>query len=369
MRFQNVCLEAIQALIPEQIVTTDEIEHRLTPVYERLRLPAGRLELMTGIRERRVWPAGMLPSTKSAECVNRAIEAAGLPRSLIGALIHGSVCRDFLEPATASRVHHLAKLPSDCLMYDVSNACLGLMNGVVQIASLIELGQIRAGVVVGTESAGPLLESTIAELNRNPNLNRENIKRAVASLTIGSASAAIVLTHRSLSRTGNRLLGTTWRAASDFHDLCHSDRDDTIGQGMQPLMDTDSEKLMHEGIRAGAETFAAFLDDLGWTADDVDKSITHQVGVAHRRLMLERLGLRPNGDYPTVEWLGNTGSVALPVTLALAAEAGHLQSGDRVAMLGIGSGINVLMAGVDWQTTPQSVTSSPAVVIPQTTSP
>jgi len=51
-----------------------------------------------------------------------------------------------------------------------------------------------------------------------------------------------------------------------------------------------------------------------------------------------------------LEWLGNTGSVALPISAAIGIENGHLAQDDRLALLGIGSGINVLMLAVDWQT-------------------
>ena len=61
------------------------------------------------------------------------------------------------------------------------------------------------------------------------------------------------------------------------------------------------------------------------------------------------MGLDPAIDYTTLEVLGNTGSVALPITTALGIERGHVQPGDHVALLGIGSGINVVMLGVDWQ--------------------
>ena len=36
-----------------------------------------------------------------------------------------------------------------------------------------------------------------------------------------------------------------------------------------------------------------------------------------RRLMLESLGIDPQVDYVTFPWLGNTGSVALPITMAI----------------------------------------------------
>ncbi|HWA99987.1 MAG TPA: 3-oxoacyl-ACP synthase III [Pirellulales bacterium] len=359
MRYTNVCIEAIGCTLPEEIVTSDAIETALEPLYSRLRLPAGRLELMTGIRARRFWPPGTLPSGPSVASAEQAIAAAGIDRREIGALVHGSVCRDHLEPATAAAVHHRLGLSSDCLIYDVSNACLGLLNGMVQVANMIELGQIRAGLVVGTESARPLVETTIASLNANMSLSRDSVKMAVASLTIGSGSAAIVLADRRLSRTGNRLTTAIARAETAGHRLCHSGRDEAVADGMHPLMHTDSERLMRDGVAAALPAFEDFLDATGWTHDGVDKTFCHQVGVAHRRLLFETLGLDPSLDFATVETLGNTGSVALPMTMALGIEQGHLSAGDRVAMLGIGSGINVLMLGVEWQTSP--VTSKLAV--------
>ena len=369
MHYRNVCIESFGYTLPAEVVTSDEIEERLSPLYQRLGLPEGRLELMTGIRERRFWEPETLPSDKSIESGNRAIEAARIDRSYIGALIHGSVCRDHLEPATACRVHHRLELPGDCMIYDVSNACLGLLNGMIQIANMIELGQIRAGLVVGTESGRQLVETTIDTLNTDTTLTRNQLKLAVASLTIGSGSCAVLLTDRELSQTDNRLLVATARTNTAHHELCHSGRDEAVGSGMQPLMQTDSERLMREGIATGVDTFTRFMNETGWNPDDIDKTVCHQVGSAHRKQMLESLGLRTERDFATLEWLGNTGSVALPITMAVGLEQGHFSQGDSIGMLGIGSGINCLMLGVSWQRAlaaagdgSGSTTSSPVLV-------
>ena len=42
------------------------------------------------------------------------------------------------------------------------------------------------------------------------------------------------------------------------------------------------------------------------------------------------------------------GTVSLPLTAALAEDRAFLQPGDRVAFLGIGSGLNCMMLGVEW---------------------
>jgi 3-oxoacyl-[acyl-carrier-protein] synthase-3 len=254
-----------------------------------------------------------------------------------------------LEPATACRVHDGLGLPAECLVYDVSNACLGLLNGMVQVANMIELGQIRAGLVVGTEDSRALLESTIETLNCDESLTRDSVKPAFASLTIGSASAAVLLVHRELSRTQNLLSAVAARAHTSHHELCQGGYEAAAAGGSQILMETDSERLLEEGLATGAATFRDFAAESGWSCEAIHKTICHQVGGTHRRLMLQSLGLSPERDFVTYPWLGNTGSVALPITLAMAVEGGFIQAGEHVALLGIGSGINCLMMGVDWQ--------------------
>ncbi len=349
MQFQNVCLESFGYCLPEERITSSDIEEALGTLYRRLRLPEGRLELITGIVERRFWSSDILPGDKSIDSARYAMDAAGIEPGRIGALIHASVCRDHLEPATACRVHHALGLPAECLVYDLSNACLGLLNGAVQIAQMIELGQIEAGLVVGTESSRQLVETTIAELNDNPTLTRSSIKSAIASLTIGSGSCAILLTNAAISQSQNHLALATVRARTQHHQLCQSGADEAVAAGMQPLMQTDSETLLQEGIATGALTFDAFLTESQWQRDAALKTVCHQVGTSHLRRMLETLDLPIQQDYATVQWLGNTGSVALPLSAAFAAEKEHFQPGDHVALLGIGSGINSLMLGVQWQ--------------------
>ncbi|MFO0980028.1 MAG: 3-oxoacyl-ACP synthase III [Planctomycetaceae bacterium] len=344
MRYEHVCIEAAVHVLPPHVITSEQIEQQLAPVYERLALPAGRLELMTGIRERRWFDPGVLPGTVSIQTTRLAVEASGLDPSLIGALVHGSVCRDRMEPATAAGVHAGSALPDDCLILDVSNACLGLLNGMLLIADQIELGRIRAGIVVGTESGRDLVEGTIDSLLHDQSLTRQSIKPAFASLTIGSGSAAIVLCDRKLSRTGHRLMGGAWLSDSTAHKLCAGGVEHGGGDG-RPRMETDSEALLHAGIALAERTWERAKSVLSWQNDDVTRVFTHQVGRQHRTALMQRLKLDPAMDFPTVEILGNTGAAALPMALSMGLSAKPAESGERMAMLGIGSGLNSIMLG------------------------
>ena len=77
MRYENVCLETLAYTLPDEVVTSAQVEAQLEPLYRRLKLPEGRLELMTGIAQRRFWPASVLPSQISIQTADKAIRAAG----------------------------------------------------------------------------------------------------------------------------------------------------------------------------------------------------------------------------------------------------------------------------------------------------
>jgi 3-oxoacyl-[acyl-carrier-protein] synthase-3 len=120
---------------------------------------------------------------------------------------------------------------------------------------------------------------------------------------------------------------------------------------MNPLMQTDSEMLLKEGVAAAARCFDGFLSATGWTRGDIDRTFCHQVGRAHQKLLFDSLELPPELNFSTLEYLGNTGSAALPTAAAIGITQGCVPNGSRVALLGIGSGINVVMLGVEWQQT------------------
>lgn len=347
MRYEHVSVAAVAHTLPPHVVTSAEIEQQLSGVYERLRLPFGRLELMTGIRERRFFDPGTLPGTISARTATAAIEQSGLDRHRIGAVIHGSVCRDQMEPATACGVHaSIGGLPDEAVVMDVSNACLGLLNGMLIIADLIELGRIRAGVVVGTETGRGLVEGTIESLRRDAGLTRQSIKPAFASLTIGSGSAAVVLCDRRLAPAGHRFLGGAFLSDTSHHQLCAGGVEAGRHGDDRPRMETDSEALLHAGVELAERAWQKAKQTLHWENTDVRRVFTHQVGRQHSRLLMERLGLDPSLDFPTVERFGNTGAAALPMALSLGLEVAPPQPGDRLALLGIGSGLNSVMLGL-----------------------
>lgn len=347
-RFKSVCLEGLGIALPPRVVTSDEIEDMLSPLYKRLDLPQGRLELMTGIQARRWGEKGLKPSDLSVEAGRKALDDAGIDTKKVGCLIHASVCRDFLEPATATVVHHKLGLSRDCQVFDLSNACLGWLDGWVEIATKIEMGQIECGLIVSGEDGRGLVETTIETLNQDTSLTRKTIKGRFASLTIGSGGVAAVLTSDSIAKKNHVLLGALSQCNTEHHVLCQGGLTPEESTRMSVDMKTDSETMLHAGVALGARTWSETRSFFGLTSDDVQHFVTHQVGSAHQRLLFEKLELDRNKDFSTYEELGNMGSASIGITLAKAAQGRRLKKGDGVMMMGIGSGLVSLMVGLKW---------------------
>ncbi len=346
MRFSRVRIEAFGYEIAPHVVSSADLEERLSPLYEALRIPRGQLEAITGIRERRYWSPGFRPSEGAIRAGRKALEAAGLPPREIGMLIYAAVCREHLEPATACAVADGLGITSASQILDLSNACLGVLNGILQVACAIELGHIRAGLVVACETAREIVDLTIERLNREPSM--ETLRKTLATLTGGSGAAAVLLVDAAHRPGGRQVRGGICRSAPQHHRLCTWGPDTGFPEGRAHMAETDAAEVLRHGVALGVETFAAFRQELALPEGKPDKIICHQVGATHQRTFLDAVGIDPERDFTTFRYLGNTGTVSLPLTAALAEERGFLAAGDLVGLLGIGSGLNCLMLAVDW---------------------
>jgi acyl-CoA:acyl-CoA alkyltransferase len=347
MEYTKVYLDAFGFELAPVVVTSAELEEQLRPMYEALRIPMGQLEALTGISERRWWEEGYPVSKGATSAAIKALEASGCSQEDIETLIYAGVCREHFEPATACHVAAQIGVSGSAAVYDISNACLGVLNGITDIANRIELGQIRAGMVVSCETARDINHIMIRRMLQENSM--EFFARSLATLTGGSGAVAIVITDGSfLGQKRRKLMGGVTRTAPIHHNLCRWGIEPLSPNACSQFMSTDSVSVMKYGVQLGIETWKMFLEKLGWSADQVDKIICHQVGSAHQQQILKLLDIPEEKDFTTYAYLGNMGTVSLPMTAALAEEYEFLQPGDRVGFLGIGSGLNCTMLGLIW---------------------
>ena len=333
-RQANTAVLSVCAVEAPVVMTSAALDERLADTYDRLGMKPGMLEKLAGVVERRWWPEDVSFADAAAMAGAKALAEAGITPAQIGVMINTAVCRDYLEPATAVAVHHQLGLPTSCLNFDVANACLGFVNGIQLASTMIDSGQADYALIVDAEGSRELHEATLRRLE-GPDTTVADVKAQFATLTIGSGSAAMVLGRADRHPEGHRIVGGVSRAGTEHHDLCVGDLD-----GMR----TDSKRLFDAGLALALDTWNDAKDDFGW--DGVDWFVAHQTSVVHIRAMAAALGRDPARFPVTLPQFGNMGPAAVPFTLAKNVD--RFRAGERVLLLGIGSGLNTSYAEIAW---------------------
>ncbi|MFH1091074.1 MAG: 3-oxoacyl-ACP synthase III [Pseudomonadota bacterium] len=338
MRFENVSIIGVGYVEAPYRITSYELGEQILPTLEKFGLGPNLIEDMTGIRARRWWDLDLEFNAVAAMAAEKAMADAGIDKSQLGVLINTSVCRDFLEPSMACLVHGRLGLPPECQNFDVANACLAFINGMAIIGNMIERGQLDYGIVVDGEGSRYAVECTIKRL-QDPNCDRQTFRENMATLTLGSGGAAMVLARSDLAPNGHKITACVNLAATQHNRLC-------LGQNHQ--MSTDASALLVAGLELAEKTWAKACQEMGWSPDYVDHCIIHQVSAVHTAKFCKTFGISQDKVFLTFPEYGNIGPAAVPFTLCKALEAGRIKKGDRVALMGIGSGINCSMMEVIW---------------------
>jgi 3-oxoacyl-[acyl-carrier-protein] synthase-3 len=338
MKFDNVQILSVAHIDAPYSEGSDEIESRLEATMKRLGVPAGMLERFSGIKSRRQFDEEMPPSEAAARAGERAIEIADIDRDQLGVVVNTSVCRDFVEPSTASIVHRKLGLAPTCLNFDISNACLAFINGMEMVSNMIEQKQIEYGIVVNAENTKHATQSTIDRLSR-PDTTWEAFRDAFATLTLGSGAVAMVLARSHGAAGEHRFLGGVNLSATEHCRLCYASVDTMV---------TNAKKLLNHGMELALKTWSKARDVLAWTPDNIDHFIIHQVGKAHTERFAKTLGIDLAKIFRLYPNHGNIGPAGVPIVLSKLIEDGRLSAGDRIALMGIGSGINCTMSEIVW---------------------
>lgn len=333
-RHHDTAVLAITAVDAPVVKTSAEFDEIIGDSYRRNGLRPGMLTKLAGIRERRWWREGESFVDGAVQAGREALAQAGVDPARVGLLVNTSVSREHLEPSIAVSVHQALGLPTSCLNFDITNACLGFVNAMQLAATMIDAGQIDYALVVCGEGSRTPQERTLARL-ASEDATAEDITSQFATLTLGSGAAAMLLGRASEHPEGHRVVGGVTRAATQHHELCVGDFTE---------MRTDAQGLLVAGMGLAQELWKDASEEFDWS--DMDRYIVHQVSRVHTARTAQALGLDESRIPLTFPTYGNVGPAAVAITLAK--EVDSLSRGDRVLMMGIGSGLNMTCVEIDW---------------------
>ena len=338
MLFKNVSIAGLAHIDAPHTLTSQEINERLKPTLDRLGIRTDVLGDIAGIHARRMWDDGQQASDVATLAARKALLDAGIGVEKIGLLVNTSVSRDYLEPSTASIVSGNLGVSDECMTFDVANACLAFINGMDIAARMLERGEIDYALVVDGETANLVYEKTLERMAA-PDVTEQQFRDEMAALTLGCGAAAMVMSRSELTPDAPRYKGGVTKAATQWNTLCRGNLDRMV---------TDTRMLLIEGIKLANKTFAAAKVALGWAVDELDQFVIHQVSRPHTQAFIKSFGIDPQKVMTIFTEHGNIGPASVPIVLSKLKELGKLKKGDRIALLGIGSGLNCTMAEVEW---------------------
>ena len=319
--------------LPETHLTTDEL---MASTRHRTHID---LERLTGIRERRVSVGDedsySLATSAALNCLAKARQDPAALDVVISCSItkfRGGLTQ-WLEPTMGSAVARGIGAPQ-AMTFDVSNACAGMLTGVTILNNWIRQGVVERGLVVSGEY--------ISQLSHNAARHIRNImSKELACLTLGDAGAALLLERAPAGWPGISLAGFT--TVADYSRLCLA-----YPQGHDPgaRMFTNSRAIQKAAMANTPLLLSEVLDVVGISIHDIDHVITHQTSARAIRKgmarMSEEFGDSPRHDAViTVDRYGNTASTTHTVALVEELEAGHIEPGERVALLALASGLEI----------------------------
>jgi len=319
----EVELAGISSCVPKRVVTNKELEALVDTSDEWI-------IKRTGIRSRHIAVEETANSMAGLAC-KRALASAGISKEAVGIIIACTVTGENLTPSMAGSVQKALGVKT-CAAMDVSAGCTGFIYGLITAASLMHTLKAEAALVVASETLSKYADWS---------------DRATCVLFGDGAGAAV------LTRSEKPMMHFPMLCASpDEADVIVIKKEERPTP-FNKKINTNTEYLRMKGREVFEYAVSAMEDALNALSlkcgsKPFTKIIPHQANAKIIDYVARAMNLRPEQFFVNIDEYANTSSATIPTALADAYQSGWLEEGDRVALVGFGSGLTSGGVVIDW---------------------
>jgi 3-oxoacyl-[acyl-carrier-protein] synthase III len=334
----NAFLHSIRVALPETVVDNDQLAREF-PGWS-----AQKIHEKTGIRERRVAAADECASDLAVKAASRLLDEEGPDRSQIDFLLNCTQTPDYLLPTTACVLQDRLRLSQACGALDYNLGCSGYVYGLGLAKGLIRSGQAREVLLVTADTYSKLMHP---------------LDKSVRTLFGDAATASLIRADPRDTLVGPFVYGTDGSGADNLIVPCG---------GMRLRHRPDAE-LVHDGsgnartdndirlngpeifnftVRVIPQAVATLLQRANLCMSDIDLFVFHQANRFILEHLRKKLGVPPEKFVFALEHVGNTVSSSIPIALQEANEAGRLEAGSRIMLVGFGVGYSWAATVIRW---------------------
>lgn len=333
----KVQIKSLASVLPDKRILSTDLEKQINRGSKNVILPKGIIEILTGVRERRVVDENVNSSDLATQAALKALNKANLNSYDIDCLIFAAASGDIMEPATANIVQENLKLK--CPVFDIKNACNSFMNGMEVAESLISSGKYKTVLIVNGEVPSRAVRKVVN--------GKDQLKRAFAGYTLGDAGAAMILTSsdgtRGILYSQFKSYGEHWRQSTVLGGGTRYPRDPDKG-----YFEGETAGLKDIFIEIGPQQIFETLEKVGWSLKELDKIVVHQVSLKTFDLLVKEAKLPKDKLVIVLPELGNMVSASIPVALDQVQQRGELHEGDKILLLGLAAGVSIATMVVVW---------------------
>lgn len=321
--------------LPDAVVTSEDLERELG-LTDRLGLPSGFIERTTGVKERRWAPPGMSNSEIAGLASIEAMRNAGVAAGDIDCVIFAACGQDLAEPATANMVQdHVGAHGANA--FDVKNACNAWMNALDIVDALIAMGKVRCALIASGERISFNIDRDIE--------STEELTTKLAGLTLGDAGAAAIV----MPSDGRRgVVHSVFQSDGRHWPIATVKGGGTrFGWGTQ-LFESSSAELLALAEAKLPPTIWKVCAATGWTPQDFDVIVPHQVSKGFTRKMCQMMQVPFERCLISLDRFGNCGAASVPLALSLGQAGGRLKEGDKIVLVAAAAGFSVGISCMVW---------------------
>lgn len=321
-------ISSIGYYLPEHVVTNDELLQMInTNSKTDTDLNNLKKKLLINQAQTRHFKSPSESSLDMAEkAAWRCLEKAEVSGAEIDLIVYTAMERLHVEPPMSVLLQHRLGA-RNANAFDLSNACLGFLNA-MELANLyIESGRYQNILVVGAETGSQWIPwENFASGDKDTT--------GFSALTVSDAAAAMLLQPGGAERNFKVFQFKTF---GEYNDLCQI----KIGKGPDDLkLIVKSKKLAMVAMEIMSVFIPKFLHLAKEFLGKLDIWFLHQVTGDFRKFCGDLEDELYNITYRSFSRVGNTGSISIPVGMALAEENKVLKRGDYVATIVGASGFS-----------------------------
>jgi len=281
----------------------------------------------TGIKERRILPAGQNTSDMGLAAALAALAESGVSPGEIPHLLLASCAPDGLVPNTACTLERKLGL-SGLMAMDFNVACSGFLYGLYLGEAILRLEPGAKILLVAAEAMSRLC----APGDRNVNVIFGD--GAGAAVLAGGASGGLVLADILLSSDGRQADLLT--ADGGGSRAAYASPESRVGEGY--FLRMQGREVFKHAVNRMSEACQALLARNGLSPAEVDLFVPHQANGRIIEAVGERLGFGPDKTVLDLEYCGNTSAASIPLAMAKARQNGRIRPGQRILLTSFGAG-------------------------------